>query len=68
MVFRVTPSLSYDAFRLWRRNQKQLKARKENPSIKKMTVEEVQIQLQKEESFKKRIAINVSNNIATIDS
>jgi hypothetical protein len=66
MVFRVTPSLSYDAFRLWRRNQKYLKSRKENPSIPKMTVEELQIQQAKEDSLRKRIIINEHNNHVTI--
>ena len=67
MVFRVTPSLSYDAFRLTRRNQKYLKARKENPNIPKPTVEEMQIQAAKEEGLKKRIAININNNHGTIE-
>jgi len=66
MVFRVTPRLSYDAHREYRRDQKHLKARKENPSEKPMELEQQELQKKKEEVLKKRIEVGTENNNSTI--
>lgn len=65
MVFQIVPKLSYDAMKEFRREQKAMKQKQDNPNEREdqNDMTSILLQKQKQDTLKKRCAMNKINNI-----